>query len=68
MVGENTLIINKDEMIRAMNKYFNELMLSSEKGNTRVISVRQKGAPVGNDFIIDLADRDKSKLLALNIK
>jgi hypothetical protein len=59
MVGENTLIINQDEMVRAMNKYFNDLILSSDRGNARVISVRQKGAHLENVFIIEIADKPK---------
>ena len=62
MVGENTFIINQAEMVRAMNKYLNELMLSSERGNARVVSVRQKGAQLENAFVIEIADRSKPTL------
>jgi hypothetical protein len=53
MVGENTFILNQAEMVRA-------LMFSSEKGNARVGSVRQKGAHLENVFIIEIADKPKT--------
>jgi hypothetical protein len=54
MEGVNTLIISQEEMVRAVNKYLNELMFSHELGNARAISVRQKGARLENRFIIEI--------------
>jgi hypothetical protein len=54
MLGKNTLVINHAEMVRAMNKYFKELIPIDERGNEKVISVRQKGAQPQKDFIIEL--------------
>ena len=46
-----------------MNKYFEALVGNpSERVNERVISVRQKGAQLENNFIIELAEKSKPAL------
>ena len=73
MVGRNTLVINQEEMLRALNMYFKELLESNgscgidHRGNTRVISVKQVGAQPAKPFVLTLDDCDnkpKSKKLS----
>jgi hypothetical protein len=60
MVGDNTLIINQAEMTRAVNMYLNNLMMTTHSGlgNCEAVSVRQKGAPLKNEFIIEIKDQN----------
>lgn len=49
-------------MTRAMEMYFKELVASSiQRGGTRVVSVRQKGAQLQKDFIIELDTPEVTK-------
>ena len=58
MVGKNTLIINQGEMVRAINMYFKQLVGScGERGYAEVVSVRQKGAQMQQEFIIEIAEK-----------
>jgi hypothetical protein len=54
MEGTNLLIISQEEMVRAINKYLDELIFSQELGSAKAISVRQKGARLENRFIIEI--------------
>lgn len=57
MVGKNTLIISPEEMVRAINKYFKDLIGVLEREDAVVVNVRQKGAPQKNPFIIDIDEK-----------
>jgi hypothetical protein len=58
MEGKNQLVISQAEMVRAMELYFRDMILSpSHRGNTKVTSVRQKGAQLQKDFIIELEEK-----------
>ena len=67
MVGRNTLIINQEEMLRAMNMYFRELIESNDshgtdhRWNTRVVSIKQVGAQQAKPFVLTLDDGTKPK-------
>lgn len=55
MLGKNQFIISQAEMTRAMEIYFKEMIPSPfQRGITKVTSVRQKGAQLQKDFIIEL--------------
>jgi hypothetical protein len=57
MEGKNTLVISSAEMTRAVNHYFKELTTLDGRGDSIVISVRQKGAKVESPFIIEIDDK-----------
>jgi len=60
MVGKNTLIINQAEMVRAINMYFEKLVFSdSQRGYSKIISVRQKGAQLQQVFVIEIMEIKK---------
>lgn len=59
MVGKNTLIISPEEMVRAINKYFKDLIGVLEREDAIVVNVRQKGAPQKNPFIIDIEEKQR---------
>lgn len=61
MVGKNTLIISPEEMIRAINKYFKDLVGVLERENAVVVKVRQKGAPQINPFIIEIEEKEPKR-------
>jgi hypothetical protein len=57
MVGKNTLIISEEEMLRAVNLYFKELVSFGARDDSVVKSVRQKGAVKGRPFILEIDDK-----------
>ena len=62
MLGKNSFILSQSEMTRAMEMYFKEMIVSSvQRGGTRVVSVRQKGAQLQKDFIIELDTPEVTK-------
>jgi hypothetical protein len=63
MVGKNQLIINQAEMVRAMELYFRDMIPSpSHRGTTKISSVRQKGAQLQQEFIIELEEKKDPKV------
>jgi hypothetical protein len=47
-------------MVRAMNMYFEELIsLGEQRGHARVVTVRQKGAQLQKEFIIEIEEKLK---------
>lgn len=60
MLGKNKLILSQAEMVRAIEIYFKEMVISpTHRGTTKISSVRQKGAQLQNDFIIELEEAEK---------
>jgi hypothetical protein len=57
MRGKNTFIISPEEMKRAVEKYFKELIGVMERENSIVMSVRQKGAKPESPFIIEIDEK-----------
>lgn len=55
MVGRNQLILCPDEMRRALNMYFCDMIWDTRRGATRVVSVRQKTAEMDMPFIVELS-------------
>jgi hypothetical protein len=63
MLGKNKLILSQAEMVRAIELYFKDMIPSpSHRGNTKVISVRQKGAQLHQEFIVELEEKEKPKV------
>jgi hypothetical protein len=57
VVGKNELIINHEEMLRALNCYFERLVQQQDQRETQVVDVKQKGAKHGQPFVIYLSPK-----------
>lgn len=54
MLGKNIPVINQTKMVRAMNKYFRDLVPPDERELEKVVTVQQKGTDYRKNLYLNL--------------